>query len=234
MRRRLSQSPALVVALLALVVAIGGISIAAVPDNQGRINACYAKKGGKLRVLQRGTRCRGSEKRLRWNQIGRTGAPGPAGTPGAPGAPGAGGPTGPAGPQGPSTSSMLTGNTGNDPAPAGATRYIHPSGVSDFEPTQTFAEMLSPNAPVVARDLAVNLPGPPGAAGESYTITLQLNQANTALTCTITGTVETTCSDSQHAVDIPAGSLLTFEVVTTGGVLTRRIRFGWRAIQPPP
>src|SRR3954451_3970427 len=98
MRRLRKPSPALVVSLIALVVALGGFAIAAVPDSRGRIAACYAKKGGTLRLLLKGSRWRGSERLVRWNQQGPTGArgepgqPGAAGEPGAPGQPGTGTP----------------------------------------------------------------------------------------------------------------------------------------------
>src|SRR4051794_15423067 len=183
MRRPSPPSPALIVALVALVAAVGGLAIAAVPDRKGRIVGCYAKKGGKLRVLQKGTNCRRAEKKLRWNQAGRRG---PAGVRGL---------RGPGGPRGSSASSMLTGNTMNITVPSGSVAYLHTSGPSDAWGAPTFAEMLSPNRPVLARDLAIQLGGPAGA-NESYVVTLLLNGAPTALTCTVAGAVQMSCSDS--------------------------------------
>jgi hypothetical protein len=212
-------SPALIVAVIALVAAVGGFAVAAVPDEQGRITSCYAKKSGKLRVLVRGTACRRSEKRLRWNQAG------PAGPAGAAGAAGA---VGPAGATGSPAASMLTANTLNA-ASANETRYIHPSGTSDLYLDVDLADMLSPSTPVVARDLAAELPNPPGA-GESYVITFNVNDTDTALTCTIQDP-QTTCSNSAAQVNVPAGSTIAFEVQTSTAAVSRRVRLGWRATQ---
>jgi hypothetical protein len=240
-------SPALVVALIALVVAAGGLSLAAVVDRKGRVVACYAKTGGDLRVLKKG-KCRRGEKRLRWNrtgpagaagpagQTGRTGATGPTGPTGpdgAPGAPGSTGPQGSQGSQGSAAASMLTGNTGNVPANVGVTLYLNPSGVSEYRDSHAFADMLSPDRTVVARDLAMSLANPPGAEGETYTMTFQLNQADTALTCTVAGTVATTCGNSTDTVTIPPRSLISLELVASAGSVSRRVRFGWRAVEPP-
>src|SRR5262245_31224042 len=43
LKKLFSQSPALFVAGLALVVALGGVAAAAIPDSGGRIHACYSK-----------------------------------------------------------------------------------------------------------------------------------------------------------------------------------------------
>jgi hypothetical protein len=234
------------VALAALVVAMSGLSIGAVLDGQGRIVGCYAKKGGDLRVLTKARTCRPGEKRLRWNQrgpagptgatgpVGATGPTGPAGAdgaPGAPGQPGQPGQTGPEGPQGSAASSMLTGNTGNIPAPVNDTHYLHPSGISDFWGEPNFANMLTPATTVVGRDLAVSLPNPPGAAGEFYKVTLQVNDTDTALTCTVLDPA-TTCTNTAAAVTIPPQSLISFEVEVSAGSVSRRVRFGWRAVGP--
>ena len=73
--------------VLALVLAVGvaATAWAAIPDGNGAISSCYAKKGGKLRVVKAGKTCKKTERPLTWSQTG------PAGTPGA---------KGPAGPKG--------------------------------------------------------------------------------------------------------------------------------------
>jgi hypothetical protein len=227
-----------VVALIGLVVAVGGLSIAAVRDKQGRIVACYATKTGDLRVLAKGTRCARGEKQLKWNQRGPRGLPGAAGQPGtagqagAAGAAGGSGPTGPQGAQGSSAASLLTVNTANVPSPVGSTNFLHPSGPSDHWGAPTFAEMLSPNTPVVARDLGVRLGGEPGV-NESYKITLLVDSAATTLTCTVAGT-DTTCGNSDVTVAIPARSRICFQVEVSGGAVSRRVLLGWRAVEPTP
>ena len=83
-----------VTATLALVVALGGGSYAALRAGSTStkvIHACYAKRGGAMRIVGPRAKCRRSERALAFNQKGRAGAPGTAG---APGATGAQGPTG--------------------------------------------------------------------------------------------------------------------------------------------
>lgn len=60
-------SPAMAVALIALLLAAGGLAVAAIPDSKGVIHACYAKDSGALRVVK-GKKCAGGEKSLSWNQ----------------------------------------------------------------------------------------------------------------------------------------------------------------------
>ncbi len=95
-------SPALVVALLALVVAMAGGALAAIPGKDGVVHTCYPKSGGRLRVVdpaKRGSagKCQKDERALALNQQaqragqglqGPAGATGPAGSNGAQGAAG--------------------------------------------------------------------------------------------------------------------------------------------------
>jgi hypothetical protein len=228
----------LVLAAIAIAAVAAGIAVAAVPDRQGRITGCYAKKGGKLRLLVRGNQCRRGETLIRWNQrgvagpagpAGLPGQPGPPGLPGAPGAPGA--PSEIPGPAGSDAGNLVTGNTMNFTAAAGETRYLHPSGGSEHWGMSTFAEMLSPNVATTARDLAVSLPNPPGA-GEFYTLTFQVDSTDTALGCTISGDTATTCVDSQDVVQIPAGSRMAFELEVSASASSRRVMYGWRSGTP--
>jgi hypothetical protein len=88
-------SPALVVALIALIAASGGWAVAAIPAGNGTITACYANPGGGVRIIEASTKCkRRGEKRITWNQTGKDGARGLPGANGAAGAPGANGTNG--------------------------------------------------------------------------------------------------------------------------------------------
>jgi hypothetical protein len=78
----------MVIAVIALCAAVGGLAVAAIPDRKGEIPACFNKKTGNLRVLVKGTKCKKGEKKIAWNQKGVPGVPGTPGTPGQDGAPG--------------------------------------------------------------------------------------------------------------------------------------------------
>jgi hypothetical protein len=97
--KRFRPSPALVVAVTALVVALGGVAYATIPDSGGVIHGCYLKRTGSLRVIDpsRGERCTRAETSIPWNQTGPRGAIGRAGRQGKTGATGPQGPAGPAG-----------------------------------------------------------------------------------------------------------------------------------------
>jgi hypothetical protein len=83
--------------LLAIVLAVGvaATAWAAIPDGTGAISGCYAKKGGKLRVVKAGKTCKKTERPLTWSQTGPAGAAGPRGATGPKGAKGAPGRRGP-------------------------------------------------------------------------------------------------------------------------------------------
>lgn len=119
------------------VALIAGGAYAAVSHKGGKITACYAKRGGDVRIVKRASECTADEKRIRWNKQG----PVVAGAPGAPGTVGPQGPTGPSGsvgPTGPKGPAGLDGSTG-------ATGAIGPTGVTG----------------------AIGLTGPTGPAGST-------------------------------------------------------------------
>lgn len=157
---RFRLSPAMVVAVVAVVLALGGVSWASIPDSSGVVHSCYKKENGQLRVINtdQGQTCRHSETALNWSQTGpqgpagpqgATGPQGPAGPQGPTGATGATGPqgpkgdtgatgaTGPAGPQGPAGPTGATGATG----PAGPRGPVGPSDV-----IETRAHIMAPGA----------------------------------------------------------------------------------------
>jgi len=107
---RLIPSPALGVALVALLLACGGLAYAST-TGESVIRACANKKTGALRIA---SRCKRSERHVSWNSVGpsgRTGlrgATGPRGFSGGTGATGLQGPQGPAGPAGPGATTFAT------------------------------------------------------------------------------------------------------------------------------
>ena len=77
---RFRPSPALIVATVALVVALGGVAYATIPDSGGIIHGCYLNSNGALRLIDTGAgqRCSANEKTVQWNQTGPAGPPGPS------------------------------------------------------------------------------------------------------------------------------------------------------------
>ena len=69
LRRR--PSPATVIALTALVVALGGVAYATIPDSSGTIHGCFSKQNGNLRVIESSSECRTNEEALNWSQDSR-------------------------------------------------------------------------------------------------------------------------------------------------------------------
>ena len=79
---RFRPSPAMGMALVAIVLSATGLAVAAIPDSKGVIHSCYAKSDGALRVVS-GKKCQSGEKKLAWNKQGKQGKPGKHGAAGA-------------------------------------------------------------------------------------------------------------------------------------------------------
>ena len=71
-------SPSMAIALLALVIAIGGVAVASIPGPDGAIQGCYDNSTGALRVIDPGAgrSCAVDETALSWNQKGPQGPKG--------------------------------------------------------------------------------------------------------------------------------------------------------------
>jgi Collagen triple helix repeat (20 copies) len=80
---------------------LGGVAVAAIPNEDGSVSVCYSKNGN-LRVIDSANdQCSKSETALTLGERGPQGEAGPAGPAGPAGAVGPTGPAGPAGPGGP-------------------------------------------------------------------------------------------------------------------------------------
>ncbi len=84
--RKHRPAPGTAFGFAALMVALGGVAFAAIPDSDGTIHGCF-KNNGNLRVVESAADCRNSESSLAWKQQGPQGATGPAGPSGPPGGP---------------------------------------------------------------------------------------------------------------------------------------------------
>jgi hypothetical protein len=74
-------SPALVVASLALLLALGGVTYASIPGPDGTIHSCVDARGA-VRVVDSSATCNSSEQALDFAQTGPTGPAGPQGAAG--------------------------------------------------------------------------------------------------------------------------------------------------------
>lgn len=115
-------TPAVAIAVTALVVATTGVAVAAIPGGRGEITGCYATKTsllglthskGDMRIIDEADSCRSYETALTWNRTGPQGPTGPQGNTGAVGAPGPAGATGQAGDRGPQGQSGAVGPQGD-------------------------------------------------------------------------------------------------------------------------
>lgn len=104
------------------------------------------------------------------------------------------------------------------------------SGTSDPNSVADSVVMVSPPIAVVARDLSVNFTTAPGTGG-SQTITLFVNGVASQLTCQASGS-QTSCSDTQHEVPVPAGSSLALQVQSVGATPATDAEVTWRAVMP--
>jgi hypothetical protein len=70
--------------------------------------------------------------------------------------------------------------------------------------------------------------GPP-ASGDSYTITVRLNGADTGLTCTISE-IARTCADLADTITVAAGDLITIGVIPSSPARPTARSLRWTAL----
>src|SRR5947209_2786115 len=215
MRKLSTPSPALVVALLALGLALGGTGIAATRSGSGPgAHAAAAKK--RNGTVRRGPRGPAGPR-------GPQGAQGTAGAQGPQGAAGANGRNGTDGTNGSPAFGAMLGRGDNVPA---GTSFLAPSGELAANASENLVSSFTANAPMTASDLAVSLSVAPGLA-DSRTFTLRVGNADTALKCVVAGGTST-CT-STGSVTIPAASLIAIGSTSTGAPDPTDARLGWRA-----
>jgi hypothetical protein len=59
--------------------------------------------------------------------------------------------------------------------------------------------------------------GAGGSSSDNYVFNVRKNGANTGITCTVTGTSATTCSDATHTVAVAVGDLISLQAVAGNG-----------------
>jgi Collagen triple helix repeat (20 copies) len=167
---------------------------------------------------------------------GATGAQGQQGEPGAPGSPGQPGSPGTPGQPGSPAASAFGGGgfVPNNPSAATVATYCGPadtqannSCTTDEATQQNTLSLLTPNAPIVARDLFVRTNG---TQFEVETFTLRFEGTDTSVACTVF--FANNCNSGSASAVIPPGSriLLKIESATNGG--SYGFWFGWRATTP--
>lgn len=151
---------------------------------------------------------------------GKSGTPGPQGAPGAPGQPGTQGIKGPS--DGLVFMGMAQGTAGCNPGPC----FGPVDGFAGITGTEAAVTHTSPNVQLTARDLAVTMPGQMASA-QGLTVTLRDGQ-DTALTCSFTTMVQTSCNSGAATEVIAPGSPLSIKI-TGASVTGSGLSVGWRA-----
>ena len=224
LRRRLTFAN--VTSVLALVVALGGSSYAAVKLGRNSVRSANIAPGqvkGSDLANNAVTTKKVKNGSLRASDFARGQLPGGTGSTGPPGQ------TGPAGSP---AASMLTGIAGSSqlsPA-AGAATELTPVGVA-----VSAGSTRSPSVPVVLRDLSVELTSAPGV-GASRTILLGVGATafpTPSISCTISGS-DSTCTTGAQTVAVPANSDYALAVQNGPGnaPAVAAVRFGYRATTP--
>lgn len=242
---RYRPSPAIAVASLALLVAVGGVALASIPGPGGVINACSSRRTGSLRVIDSTKRCsKTRERTLTWNLQGPRGLQGSQGIQGPQGLQGQAGQDGQNGTNGTNgtdgtpgrdAASTVMGTTTSAISPLdpnnGSFFLMAPSGpgAPGGGPAQ---EQLSPNATIVARDLSVRV-GTAPSANTALKFTLTDDLVDTPLTCTVNSGSQT-CDSGGTTATIAAGSRLSLKVTNPGTVMSAssNAEWGWRATTP--
>lgn len=107
-------------------------------------------------------------------------------------------------------------STGATASTSNSTQYI---GMSSISSTETnYYTVAAPTNKIVG--LVVNTTAAPGA-GQTFVFTLRLGGGATALTCTVSGAVASSCSDYTHATtSITTGTVADLQVVSSAGAAT--------------
>jgi hypothetical protein len=218
-----------VASTLALVgfVAAGAFATAAVISNDGTINGCYDKKNGDLEV-RKGKKCGKGEKKISWNEKGEKGAKGnegergPQGVQGVAGPQGATGPAGANGTNGAPGSDATGGTMGTAPTLSASTRFT-PMGGSPQGTQGVPTPGIAPPRQLTLSNFGVRAEGLVGA--ESFTVRVQVDNVDSAVTCTITAPASSW--QSAQTLILPPRTLIGIELVANAHAGTRFASWSW-------
>ena len=197
------------IGLLALFIALGGTSYAAIKLPANSVGAKQLKKGAVTpKKVARSTRALFKGQKGSRGPTGARGATGASGTPGSP------------------AGSAVLGAAFDD----AALYYAAPSGVVHGG-TELFTDVeVSPNTTLVARDLFVSTDTAPGGV-ESRAVTFRVNHVDTALKCTMTGAAKS-CDSGTATVNVPPGSIISMKLEKSGGATMGYVYWGFRLTTP--
>jgi hypothetical protein len=214
-------SPALVIALLALFVALGGTGYAALKLPKNSVSSKQIRKGAVKNSDLAANAVTGPK--VKRGSLDRSDFK--AGTLGGGGG-GARGPRGPKGATGASGSPAFGAILGRGLNVPATPAFLAPSGQLAYDANENNVSSFTPNATMKASDLAVTMTVATGL-GDTRTFTLRVGNADTALKCTVPGG-NVGCT-STGSVTIPGGSLISIGATSTGAPMPTDVRFGWRA-----
>jgi Collagen triple helix repeat (20 copies) len=228
-------SPALVLSLVALSVALGGTGYAAVVLPANSVGAKQIKSNAVSAAKVKNSSLLASDFRpgqLPAGPAGPAGVPGPRGPEGQrgvegprgevgpkgdPGQPGAKGDPGQPGPPGASTAGAWLATINGIGLNLGYAGLVNGVSTGISGSSVDANGSVSPNVPLVVSHLSVRLTSAPGA-GASRFIYFRFNGTQSALACSIGGAA-TTCS-SDVEVTVPPGAMMQLFVENSGGVPT--------------
>jgi len=216
--KRHRPSPALILSVIALSVALGGTGYAAIVLPANSVGTKQIKKNAVTTAKVKNGSLRAADFKAGQLPAGAPGATGPTGPAGPAGATGATGlkgdkgdtgATGGVGPQGPAgTVAMLA---RMNAIPATFTQDLtfgSPSGTSTASTSEGSVSMVSPDVALTASNLVVSLTVAVNN-NSARRFTLRVDGADTALSCTM-GSFGTSCT-SAATVPVPARSVLSIK-----------------------
>lgn len=233
------------IALVALFVALGGASYAAIKIPKNSVGTAQLKKNAvnSAKVRNRSLLAvdfkKGQLPAGATGAQGATGLQGPAGLPGATGAAGVTGQSGATGATGPTGSVGVTGATGpSSTAALGAvaslgttTQIISPIGLSTPVVAASALQVATraPSTTVTADNLSVFFDTPTGDGGIIRTISIstvdQSSNVTPILSCSVNGAGKT-CSNS-NGVTVASGSLLVIRSQVSGTPPATNVHVGY-------